>query len=577
MGIYFAWIRLLRRLVMNIFGLGKKRLSFKASAAYLPTVLDPLDFLSAEPPGIGSRVAFDQIHAAIHESLSDCEKGIQLILEQLSPEGNIGDRVILEANNQIRNELNRAVSIAGHKRNELIDTIYRKLELIYIQSLIQYPHQDPEIRKWDSLGPRAVIRELPAVTEYTFSDLAQGGSDRDKRLKRWGSETDQWLDCLALNHTAEVIKKLDEYLKEFMASWIETSNAIRRRAGLGGSLFQRVVDADNWSFDSEDPATKNLLTGGSAQDIALLVLDRFNLAPLEYELISEAVREALRGTAIFGTTRVSTEHLEDTLAMAIAEKIKDTVSIESGFLSMLSGSAREQSHNSQLSQTLVEMYRGAAAMEQKMFRVGEVGIGHVDSAAGVGVSEASVHDEVLRSLGGARRFAAVEGHPDDTHRFVVQMSVVGASLSDLTTYSDMMTSWYQWHFEEDRGQCHSIEEWVEAVKAQCWKLYPDIGVSMGVRSSIVELMNADFIQHWESVEGLPTFLTNGLPDEKALLGVLWGEMGLMMNGSHPNADGSIKPENNQGISPGPAQDLQGVVNPQDKIVNTLDVNTLDDI
>ena len=52
MGIYFAWIRLLRRLVMNIFGLGKKRLSFKASAASLPTVLDPLDFLSAEPTGI---------------------------------------------------------------------------------------------------------------------------------------------------------------------------------------------------------------------------------------------------------------------------------------------------------------------------------------------------------------------------------------------------------------------------------------------------------------------------------------------------------------------------------------------
>ena len=40
MGIYFAWIRLLRRLVMNIFGLGKKRLSFKASAASLPTVLE---------------------------------------------------------------------------------------------------------------------------------------------------------------------------------------------------------------------------------------------------------------------------------------------------------------------------------------------------------------------------------------------------------------------------------------------------------------------------------------------------------------------------------------------------------
>ena len=214
MGIYFAWIRLLRRLVMKIFGLGKKRLSFKASSASLPTVLDPLDFLSAEPTGVGSRIAFDQIHAAIHESLTDCEKGIQLILEQLSPDGNISDRVILEANNQIRNELSRAISIAGQKRNGLIDEVHRRLETIYIQSLIQYPHQDPEVRKWDSLGPRAVIRELPPVTEYTFADLAQGGSDRDKRLRKWEVETDQWLDCLALNHTGEVIKKLDEYLKE---------------------------------------------------------------------------------------------------------------------------------------------------------------------------------------------------------------------------------------------------------------------------------------------------------------------------------------------------------------------------
>lgn len=559
MGIYFAWIRLLRRLVMNIFGLGKKRLSFKASSASLPTVLDPLDFLSAEPTGVGSRIAFDQIHAAIHESLTDCEKGIQLILEQLSPDGNISDRVILEANNQIRNELSRAISIAGQKRNGLIDEVHRRLETIYIQSLIQYPHQDPEVRKWDSLGPRAVIRELPPVTEYTFADLAQGGSDRDKRLRKWEVETDQWLDCLALNHTGEVIKKLDEYLKEFMSSWLDTSNDVRRRAGLGGSLFQRVVDSDNWSFDSEDPATKNLLTGGSAQDIALLVLDRFNLSPMEFDQISAAVRDALQGTPIFGTSRVSADHLEDTLAMAIAEKIRDTVSIESGFLSMLSGFGKDPNSHSQLSQLLVEMYRGAAAMEQKMFRVGEVGIGHVDSASGVGVSDSSVHDEVLRSLGGARRFAAVEGHPDDTHRFVVQMSVVGASLSDLTTYSDMVTAWYRWHFEEDRGNCHTKEEWLAAVKDQCWKLYPDIGVTMGVRSSIIELMNEDFTNLWDSVEGLPTILNNGLPDEKTLLHQLWGEMGLMQNGLHSNGD----------------QNRQGVANPKDKIVTTTDASNID--
>ena len=139
------------------------------------------------------------------------------------------------------------------------------------------------------------------------------------------------------------------------------------------------------------------------------------------------------------------------------------------------------------------------------------------------------------------------------------MSVVGASLSDLTTYSDMVNAWYRWHFEEDRGKCHTKEEWIAAVKAQCWKLYPDIGVTMGVRSSIIELMNEDFTNLWDSVESLPNILTNGLPDEKTLLHQLWGEMGLMQNGLHSNGD----------------PDIQGIANPKDKIVNTTDVSNID--
>ncbi|GIT01582.1 MAG: hypothetical protein CM1200mP27_02070 [Chloroflexota bacterium] len=108
------------------------------------------------------------------------------------------------------------------------------------------------------------------------------------------------------------------------------------------------------------------------------------------------------------------------------------------------------------------------------------------------------------------------------------MSVVGASLSKshyLFRYGERLV---QMAFpEEDRGKCHTKEEWIAQKRAQCWKLYPDIGVTMGVRSSIIELMNEDFTNLWDSVESLPNILTNGLPDEKTLLHQLWGEMGLM--------------------------------------------------
>ena len=118
---------------------------------------------------------------------------------------------------------------------------------------------------------------------------------------------------------------------------------------------------------------------------------------------------------------------------------------------------------------------GAAAMEEMLWRVGEHRMGHVDSAAGVGIKASSLHDSVLRSLGGARRFATVEGHPSDKHRIEVQMSTVGASLSDLSIFRDMVNAWYSWHFEERRGENGNRNARVEAVKKESWKLYPDIG------------------------------------------------------------------------------------------------------
>ena len=83
---------------------------------------------------------------------------------------------------------------------------------------------------------------------------------------------------------------------------------------------------------------------------------------------------------------------------------------------------------------------------------------------------------------------------------------------------------------------------------------------MGVRSSIIELMNEDFTNLWDSVDELPTILTNGLPDEKTLLHQLWNELGLMQNGVHSNGD---------------EQGLQGGANPKDKIVTTTDVSNTD--
>ena len=142
----------------------------------------------------------------------------------------------------------------------------------------------------------------------------------------------------------------------------------------------------------------------------------------------------------------------------------------------------------------------------------------------------ALHDIATRGLGGGRKFAVVEGHPGDNHRFNVQMSIVGAPAADLTFFREMVTAWYAWHFEEDRGACKTESEWLKLVKGECWKLYPDIGEDTGVRNAIIELIGEDLTEMWQSRDGMVTRPSNnGLPSDQELLYSLWRELGVLPN------------------------------------------------
>ena len=121
--------------------LNKSKLSYKEESTKVRQSMDPLDFLAAESGSISTRDAFQQIHAVLHGALEDVEKAIQLVFEQLGPEVAVADRIILEANGEIRNELVRASFLADDKKDELIRDIRARLENLYIQGLIVAPHQ----------------------------------------------------------------------------------------------------------------------------------------------------------------------------------------------------------------------------------------------------------------------------------------------------------------------------------------------------------------------------------------------------------------------------------------------------
>ena len=500
-----------------------KRLSYKNESAKLTQTLNPLDFLSAEASGPSSRDAFSQLHSVMHAALEEVETAIQLVFEQLRPEGSVADRVIMEANGDIRNEMVRASFIADQKKEALIRDIHNKLENVYIQGLIGGLHQEPSVKRWENLSARAIQRDLPEIAEYSHTDLARA-EDRQQCLPRWRHQVDEWLETMCRNHVADVIKVMEEEIKDYLSSWSELVSSSKRRASAGGGLFESVVDPDLWSFESEDPTVRNLLRGTQAQDIAFRILDRFQLSGQDLNAVSEMVRASLQGTPLYGTNRIGATDLEESLALALAEKIQESVAVESGFLSVISNGIHFQE---ELGELLSEMQRGTSAMEQKVWRVGEVGVGHVDSASGVGITASRVHDIATRGLGGGRKFAVVEAHPGDNHRFNVQMSIVGASTADLTIFREMVAAWYAWHFEEDRGACKTEMEWLKVVKSQCWKLYPDIGEDTGVRNAIIELIGEDLTDMWPSKDGMETRASNGLPSDQDLFHGLWRELGVV--------------------------------------------------
>jgi len=516
---------------MAKFSFKRKRLSFNEMTNRVPNSTNPLDFISTSRTA--SRDAFMQIHGAVHGSLVEVERAINSLFERLRPDGNLSDRMVLEANAELRAELARANTFADMKRDEMLIDIGSRLENLFIQQLITAPDQEPPVRRWTALADRAIKRDLPNVSEPTHSSLDVSPNERRKRLIKWQEETDERLETVCLNHVGEVINGLLEELNEYSTTWMDMISELRRLSASGGRLYQEVIDAEHWSFDSDDPTVKNLLIGEQAQDIAMRILGRFQLGNQDLVDIATGVQNALAGKPVYGSNRVESPELQELLAVETAKKIRSTVSIDTGFLSLMSNGAR---FGEELGELLVDMHMGASAMEEKMWRVGDVRVGHVDSASGVGITASNLHDSVLRGLGGGRRFAAVEGHPGDNHRFEVQMSTVGAPISDLAIFRDMVNAWYAWHFEDVRGgNNNDPSSWLNAVSKESWKLYPDIGEDTGVRRAIIELIDDDLKKLWDGREDIATRLTDGQFTDNDL--------------------------------------LNGVVKPQDKIMNTLDTDS----
>ena len=513
---------------MPRFSFGRKRLSFSEATNSVPTSPDPLDFLSGDRTA--SRNIDAQLHGAIHGALTEVERSIGSLFERLRPDGNISDRMVLEANAELRGELARANTFADVKRDEMLINIGTRLESRYIQRLFRINDEDPLIRRLAALADRAIRRDLPMVSEPSHSSLDVSPKDRKKKLRKWQAEADQYLETVCQNRVSEVITGLLEEVNEYTASWMELVIDLRRLSTSGGQLYAEVTDAEHWSFDSDDPTVKNLLTGGRAQDISWRILSRFQLGNQDMADIADKVHDGLAGKPVYGMSRVEPRELQELLAQATAQKIQETVSIDTGFLSLMSNGSR---FGEELGELLVDMHMGASAMEEKMWRVGDVRVGHVDAASGVGITASNLHDSVLRGLGGGRKFAAVEGHPGDNHRFEVQMSTVGAPVSDLAIFRDMVNAWYAWHFEDVRGGNNGdTSGWLASVSKESWKLYPDIGEDTGVRRAIIELIDDDLKKLWSGREDIATRLTNG-----------------------SFTDGDL---------------LNGVVKPQDKILNTAD-------
>ena len=497
---------------MPIFRSRRKR-SFSQMSGVLPSPTDPLDFLQAgrSAGSGGGRDAFNQILGSFHDVAADVERAIQSIIERLRHERNISDRMAVQGNNDVRAEMARAIALADAKRDELLSEISFRLQAMFVENLVMSPDQEPPVRRWTMLADLVVQRDLPAVSEPALSRLDGTPSDRRRRLRRWQQETDEWLESLCLHRVGQVISRLVEEIGDYSSAWTDAVYQLRRESVSGGRLAREVTDPGNWVFENDDPTVKNLVSGAQAQETAGRILGGFHLNETDLADICQSVDEALAGKPVYGSERVDVQDLEDIVTAAIAGKIKDAVAMDDEFLSITSN--RGVRGGEELGELLVEMRMGASAMEERLWRVGDYRMGHVDSAAGVGLTNASVHDTVLRALGGGRRFAAVEGHPSDKHRFEIQMSTVGASLSDLAIFQDMVNAWYTWHFEERRGEIGGRDARGEAVRKDSWKLYPDIGHNSGVRSAVIELIDDDLRQVWNTPGDVALRLAYGRPDD----------------------------------------------------------------
>ena len=520
----------LRQFFANLF-VKQRSNAFKDLANDLPLLRDPLEFLTSVRNIAAPRDVRNRVHGAMHSALGEVERAITSRFEELNPSGNdlFGRSLVGDTDAEIRNECARARTFVEARGEELLRQVTAKLESLFIQRLVYSPDQDPFGRGWENLTRSTMSREPGDPPERSYEDFdTEDNGELRKRLRRWHQQTDDWLETLCQKRVNDVMRGLESEVAKFKLTWMDITAELRRRASAGGGLSQQVADPELWSFDSDDPTVKNLLTGSQAQEVAARIASRFSPSAQELADIGDMVRASLHGRPIFGPDCVGANELEEYISLAIAQKMRSGLPIDTGFLSLVSNGAR---FNEQLGELLAEMYRGAAAMEQTLWRVGEGRVGHVDSTSGVGITASQVHDNVIRGLGGGRNFATVEGHPGDTHRLLVQMSTVGAPASDLAIFREMIRAWYDWHFDQDRGQYDTDREWMENVKSELWKLYPDMGVSKGVTKSIMELIDADLRAMYAGRELLGSH-SNGDLGDHALIDGLLRELGVTASPSN---------------------------------------------
>ena len=247
----------------------------------------------------------------------------------------------VEANSDVRAEMARASTLADVKRNELRAGISFRLQAMFLQNLIVSPDQEPPVRRWASMDDRVAQRDMPVVSEPALSKLDGSFNKQRKRLLRWQQETDEWLEVLCLNRAGEVIAKLVEDIGDYSSAWTDTVNQLRRESMGGGRLSREVTDPECWTFDNDDdPTVKNLVSGVQAQEIASRILNWFQLSNTDLMDICQAVHDALSGKPVYGSERIDVLELENILAEVIANRIKDAVALDDGFLSLISQGQR---------------------------------------------------------------------------------------------------------------------------------------------------------------------------------------------------------------------------------------------